>query len=355
MRKIKYQDKSQTNPKSLPVPARPAGGRQAGQILNSKHLVIWSLVIICNLVPGIWNLSYLFAQDKIVAVVNNDVITQKDLDDFSHFMRLQLSREYKGAELEKQVQSMQVDLLDRLIEDRLILQEAKKTLEEARTKKDLATIARLDIDQNKVKARLNGIRKRYASDAEFQSDLEKQGLVLADIESRIKEQLLMYAIVEQKVRDKIVIRPQEVTSFYNQNIKEFVSSEEREFEVMILENENLANAFSYNLKSGQKLADLAARYPITIDTLRAQKGGELRKEIEDEVFKLGVGEIAGPIKIDNKYYVFKLNNIIPPRQRTLSEVQERVQAFLFQKKMQEELSKWLDELKKQSYVRIIQN
>ena len=339
MRKLK----SQINPNS--------------QIKNSRQ-VSWLLifgisVVVCNFVS--WNLPCSYAQNKIIAIVNNDVITQKDLDDFINFMRVQLSREYNGAELAKQLQTLEVNLLDKLIEDRLILQEAKKTLEEAKTKKDIATVARLDVGQDRVKARINEIRRRYASDAELQNDLAGHGLVLADIEDRIKEQLLMYNIVELKIRNRVIIRPEEVTSFYNSNIKEFMAQEERELEVIALENADLAKTLAYNLKSGQKLTDLATRYSVTADTLKVTQGGDLRKDIEDAIFNLGIGEITEPIKVNNKYYIFKLNDIIPPRQQVLSEVQEKIHVFLFQKKMQEELTKWLEELKKQSYVKITQN
>lgn len=283
----------------------------------------------------------LFAQDKIIAVVNNDIVTQKDLNDFINFMRMQLSKEYEGKELEKRIQSMKLDLLDRLIEDRLILQEAKKN--------------NIKCDENRVKARINEIKRHYTSEVEFQNDLAKQGLVQADIESKIREQLLMYNIVEQKVRDKIVVRPDEVTDFYNKNIKEFHTGEERELEVIVLENEDLARTLVYNLKSGQKLEDLATRYPITVNQLKARHGEELRKDIEDAVFKLTIGEISDPIKVDDKYYIFKLDNIIPSRQLTLSEVQDKIHNFLLEKKMQEELKEWLDELKKQSYIKVIQD
>lgn len=283
----------------------------------------------------------LFAKDKIIAVVNNDIVTQKDLNDFINFMRMQLSKEYEGKELEKRIQSMKLDLLDRLIEDRLILQEAKKN--------------NIKCDEDRVKARINEIKRHYTSEVEFQNDLAKQGLVQADIESKIREQLLMYNIVEQKVRDKIVVRPDEVTDFYNKNIKEFHTGEERELEVIVLENEDLARTLVYNLKSGQKLEDLATRYPITVNQLKARHGEELRKDIEDAVFKLTIGEISAPIKVDDKYYIFKLDNIIPSRQLTLSEVQDKIHNFLLEKKMQEELKEWLDELKKQSYIKVIQD
>ena len=317
-----------------------SGKIKSGISLSNYRIAVLPFTICALTLLCYWN-SLVYAQDQIIAVVNNEVITQKDLNDFKHFMRMQLAREYEGSELEKQVKARETDLLDKLIEDRLILQEAKKS--------------DIKIDDDKVKARLNEIRKHYASDEDFKNDLEKQGLVLADIESKIREQLLMYTVVERKVRDKVIIRPEEITHFYNDNLKEFVAPEERGLESVTLENADLARTFAYNLKSGQKLTDLAARYPVTVDTLRAAQGGELRKDIEEAVFKLGIGEITEPIKVNDKYYIFKLNDIIPPRQLTLSESQEKIHAFLFQEKMEEELVKWLKELKKQSYVKVTQN
>jgi hypothetical protein len=50
-----------------------------------------------------------------------------------------------------------------------------------------------------------------------------------------------------------------------------------------------------------------------------------------------------------------LDKIIPTRQLTLSEAQDRINGFLYGNKMQAALVKWLDELKKQSYIKILQD
>lgn len=316
------------------------GGYPESKVKTTIHKLKFC-ILTCGFAFCVLNFALTcYAEDKIIAIVNSDVITQKDLNDFVSFMGMQLAREHKGRELEKMIQAMKQDLLDRLIEDRLILQEAKKN--------------NVTIDESRVKAKMNEIKKRYPSDMEFKDDLGRQGLTQADIESRIREQLLMYEIVEHMVKDKILIRPDEVTSFYNKNIKEFLSPEERELEAVTLENEDLAKTVSYGLKSGKKLADLAARYPLTVNKLKVRHQ-ELRKDIEDAVFKLGISEVSEPVKIDDKYYVFKLENIIPSRQLILSEVQDRIYAFLFDNKMQEKFAKWSDELKQKSYIKILQN
>lgn len=280
----------------------------------------------------------LYAEDKIVAIVNNDVITQKDLNDFLNYMTMQFSREYKGKDLEDKISSVKADLLSRLIEDRLILQEAKKE--------------KVAFDEGRIKSRINEVKKRYNSDAEFQADLMKQGLTQADIENKVREQLLMYGVIEQKVRSKISVRPDEVTKFYEEKKKDFSSGEEREFEAFALENEDLASSFAYNLKTGKSAEELAGRYPFTVNRFNVRQGENLKKEIEDAVFSLGVNEVSGAVRMDDKYYVFRLINIIPSKQLSLSEVQYKIQSFIFEKKMQEELVKWLDELKNKSYIKI---
>ncbi len=211
------------------------------------------------------------------------------------------------------------------------------------------------VDESRDKARINEIKKHYMTDQEFQNDLSKQGMSQADIEKKIREQFLMYNIIDQKIKSKILVRPDEVTSFYNDNKKEFIAPEQKQLDAITLENLDQAISFSYNLKRGDRMEDLAMRYPVTINKLNYSEGGELRKEIENTVKNLGIGEVSDPVKLDDKYCVFRLNATIPSKQLSLTEAQERIHEFLFNSKMQEELAKWLDELKSKSYIKISQN
>lgn len=307
-------------------------------IINSLFLVFLIFSPACYILPITCSL---YAEDKVAAVVNNEIITQKDLNDFLSFIRMQYSREFKGKVLEEKVQAMKQDLLRRLIEDRLILQQAKND--------------KVIIEPARVKAKINEIKKRYALESEFEEDLSKQGLVQADLENKIREQMLMYAVVDQKVRAKVVIRPDEITNFYNQNKRQFLKSEERQLTVIVLPDDSLAKAVSYQMRQGEKLEDLALKYPFTVDRLSVRQGEDLRKEIDEAVFKLGLGEVSDPLKIDEQYYVLRLENIIGSQQLNLAQAQDKIHAYLFEKKLQEGLTKWLDELKKRAYIKITAN
>lgn len=303
-----------------------------------------AIIILCFIVIGFFvsgSLHRAYAANKIIAIVNRDTITEKELSDFTAFMRIQFSKEFGEDEAEKKLASLKNELLNRLIDDRLVLQEAKK--------------AKIEIESGRIKARLAEIKKRYKSDLAFQSDLLRQGLSQADVENKMKEQMLMYAVIEREIRSKIQIRPDDVTSFYNKNADKFLSPGVRELDVFIFDNRNNAALFSYNLRIGKKVEDLATRYSFTFEQLKASTRDELKKEISDAVFKLGPNQVSEPVPVDKKFYVFRLVNIVLPKQQALLEAQDSIYAYLFDQRMQEEMTKWLGELKKQSYIKILKN
>lgn len=270
----------------------------------------------------------LFAQDEIVAIVNNEVITRKDLNDFTNFMRLQTG--------DKRL--TESEALQHLIDDRLILSEAKKN--------------QISVDEDRIKARIDSIKKEYRSDAQFQEDLQKQGMVQADLEARTREQMIMYNIIDLKVRSKIIINPAEVTDFYQKNAGEFRSPASWELDALVLEDWELAVKIWGRLRRGESMEDLAREYSLAINKT-SMKRGEFKRQVEDIIIRLRPQGISKPVKIENRYYVFRLNKIISEHQQPLPQAQDSIYNFLYNKKMQEELARWLDELREQSYIKIV--
>lgn len=312
---------------------------------RSKKLEVGSqkkIKSFCFLFSGFLLLAscFCFAQDKIAAVVNNDIITQKDVDDFENFMRIQMSGEYSQTQVEEKINSLRKDMLTRLIEDRLILQEAKRQ--------------NIKIDENRIKAKVHAIKRRYISDKVFCDTLKAQGLVPADIEAKIKDQMFMQTIVEAMVKDKIIVNPGEVTDFYQKYTKEFNTPETRQCDLLTIDNEQTANQIRDNLKDAGDFVKAGQEYSLSVDKMDIQPG-QLKQDVEAVIFKLKPGDISEPIFIEDQYYIFKLNKIIPPSQQGLAEVGDSIHQVIYNQKMQGKLVKWLDELKKKSYIRIMQD
>lgn len=277
----------------------------------------------------------------MVAIVNNEIITQKDLNDFLNFIRVQYSRELNGKELDEKVDSARHDLLQRLIEDRLMLQQAKTD--------------NITVDSSRVKGKVDEIKKRYATESDFERDLASQGLVQADLENKIREQMLTFAVIEQKVRSKIMVKPEEVTNFYNQNREMFLKPQEKLFTVAVLRDKPSAEGLSRDLRRGDELDGLQEKYSFTVSNLAVAQGQDLRGGIEDKIAKMSPGDVSEPLPVDGQYYVFKLDGMDESRQMTLEQSQGKIQAYLFETKLKERISDWLDELKKHSYIKIIDN
>ena len=302
-----------------------------------KMSLIFIFCLSLTVLPTV-NAATTYAEDKIVAIVNREIITQKDLDDFMNFMNLQLSAKYQGKELEDKMNEIKPDLLNRLIEDRLILEEAKKENTQA--------------DDARVKAKIDEIKSHYPSEAEFQDALVKQGLTQADIEKRIREQLLIFEIIDLQIRKKIIVSPKEVTDFYEEHEEEFVQPETRRVNSLITKNEVLANKVISSLGQVADLDKISKEYSLELNDLGAVRKGQLVKEIEDVIFNMDAGSISKAIKIGDTYYIFKLEEVLPLKKYNLVEVQEEIYYRLYELKMQEKLTRWLEDLRKKAYVEI---
>ena len=186
-----------------------------------------------------------------------------------------------------------------------------------------------------------------------QDFLVQQGVTEADLEQKMKDQMMTYEIVENKIKSKIVVKPSEITEYYEKNIGQFVVEEQREFVSIVVEAQDLAGKVSADLKAGKKAPTLETEYSIKANTFTAKKGGELKKEIEDVVFAMNVNDVSEPVKIDNVYYVFQLTKITPEYKQQLIDVQGSINRLLFDKKMQEDMIDWLEQLKKKGYIKIM--
>src|SRR3989338_10794639 len=88
--------------------------------------------------------------DRIVAIVNKESITQSEADAFLNLIIMQLSQRYQGKELEEKIEHEKQELMGKMIEERIILQEAKRKKLQARA--------------DMVKKRLEEARRSYGSD-----------------------------------------------------------------------------------------------------------------------------------------------------------------------------------------------
>ena len=95
--------------------------------------------------------------DRVVAVVNDDVITQSEMDGLLRPLYEQYMREYSGATVMKMLGDAQDKILSQLIEDKLVYQEAVKK--------------KIEVSENDIDKEMNYFKQRFGSSVELEKAL----------------------------------------------------------------------------------------------------------------------------------------------------------------------------------------
>ncbi len=285
------------------------------------------------------------AEDAIIAVVNDEIITLKDLREYLNAVYLQLESEGKGEEeIKKIMADYEVNGVHQLIDDKLLVVEANK--------KEMQIRPKLIDDQ------IDKIKIRYSSEKEFMDALTSDGLTVSDLRNRITDQMKSKYIVEMEVRSKVVVNPQEVTDFYKNHFLEFQSPEKIKLKSIFIaygsdKSKALekANQALSKLKEGANFTDVLKKYSDAPSIGLIQKG-QLLTSLEKTIFKLKEGSISELIETETGFYIFAVEQKIAPEIKTLEDVKEKITSDLFQEKFRLRLKEWLKELREKAYIEI---
>lgn len=246
--------------------------------------------------------------DAIVAVVNTDVITMKELSDRIQIIEQRMRRQ--NMQLPPR-DILQKQLLERLIVNRAQMQMARDSgIRVDDTMLDRA-VARI--------AEQNGITVQTLRD-----QLERDGVSFARFRDEIREEITLQRLREREVDNKLQIAESEIDSFLassgtrNVNAPQeiniaqiLVRVPENASAQQIADRKKRAEQAIEQLKSGSEFAKVAASFSDSGD---AMAGGELGwrspsrlpQLFVEAVDKLADGEIAPLVRSANGFHVLKL-------------------------------------------------
>jgi foldase protein PrsA len=283
--------------------------------------------------------------DAIIAVVNDELITLKELKDYIQITYVNLASEGMDETTLNEIKNdLQANGIHKLIEDKLILSEANKLEMEVRAKA--------------VDDRIEKIKANYPSEQDFIVMLIENGSTITDLRNKITDQFKIKFAIDHFVRSKVFVNPQEVTNYYEENKQKFQKPEQANLQSIFIKSQDDKAAAQQKaekaydeIKSGKDFTEVASQYS-DIPSIGLIERGQLLADIEEKVFSLTEGEISGIITVDAGFYIFKLMNKIPAQVASLQDVKEDIKNFLFQENFRERYTQWIEELKKSAYVEI---
>ena len=289
--------------------------------------------------------------DKIVVVVNSEIITQREVDVLLAPVYAQFRNMYKGEDLIKKLEEVRERILKQLIEDRLILSEAKKQ--------------NISVEEKDIDSRIDDVKKRVGSQRDLEKMLIEQNLTMREMRDRFKEKIMIRKLIDQKIGARIIITPIEVKNYYNEHKDDFLQPEEIKLRSILIKPKQeqggdagalqLARDILKRLREGCDFESLAREYSVGPGASEGGlmgyvKKGDLMPQIEGIVFNLKEGEITGIIQSSLGYHIFKVDEKKERRVKDLSEVRQDVEEFLYRQKADEKARGWIDSLAKSAYI-----
>lgn len=288
--------------------------------------------------------------DRVAIVVNTEIITESEIDRALAPVYSQYRTTYQGDQLIKKLEESRQKIVEQMIEDKLILCEAKKQ--------------NIEVDDTQIEDRLNEMRGRFGSKENLEAALQQQRLTIKELKSRIREQLMTKAMVDRKIGGRIAITPVEVKNYYDSHKDEFAEAEERKISNILIKLKKdvdasktlqLAREVARRLKSGGDFAALAQVYSEGPGAegggaMGYVKKGDLLPEVESVVFSLNEGQTSNMVQTSLGYHFFKVEEIKKARELPLSEVQREVEDSIYREKIKEKIKGWVEGLKKNAYI-----
>ena len=292
------------------------------------------------------------AVNKILAVVNDEVVTETDLDEALASGIDELKKEYSGDELKAKTEEARKELLNQMIENKLILQEAKKD--------------NITADDSEVESRLRDVKSRFPSEDVFYAEVEKSGVSTEVLKKRYRDNIMMTKLVDHEVRGKVVVTVTEIESYYKKHAEELKAPESVHLRGIILrvdpastedEIKQKADDMVKLARDGRDFGELAKTYS---QGAKAKEGGDfgfiekgqMRDDFEKVIFALKPGEVSDPIKTDTGYYIFKVDEKKDSYLRPLSEARSDIENIIFREKAQKRYQDWMAKLKRDAFIQV---
>lgn len=298
--------------------------------------------------------------DKVVAVVNDDIITLSELEAETSEIYKTLAQNNSPEELLEAMDEAREMALNKMIDQTLMKQKARQF--------------NLSVSEQEINTAFERMRSKMSlSPAEFRTKLQETGISEEQYRSKLSDNILQSKIVSVDVRSKIVVTDEMILEYYDQHYTSRVN--EGDFYLLQIgfswENDDgkgveerqahalkLAERIHKLAQDGQDFKTLAQKFS---DLPSAIDGGDIGVFTLDEmaaamrgaVKDLQPGEISPIIELGSGYQFFKLLSgedeaivVTSSFESSKEEIREK----LYEIKMQEAYQAWAKELKQSAYI-----
>lgn len=262
--------------------------------------------------------------DRILAVVNDDIIVQSELDDAIRTIKQQLQQQNRPVPPDS---ALQRQVLERLIVMRLQLQ--------------LANSTGIRVDDETLNRTVQNIAQQNGmSLSEFRNILERDGFSFAKFREDIRNEIIINRLQQRQVTNRITVTEQEVDNFLaNQNVQGTKNVKYRLAHILIATPEGASpqQIQEARAKAQQVLEELRAGADFTQKAIAVSGGqqaleggdlgwrepGQIPTLFVDTVLKMKPGEIGDPVRSPSGFHIVKLVDVQDNEKHIITQTRAR--------------------------------
>jgi peptidyl-prolyl cis-trans isomerase SurA len=322
----------------------------SSQVARKVFLFILLIITVLLMVSSNSNSAVLL--DRVVATVNDEVITWSELMSTVMFESKTLLDKAATEERKKQIKEMERPFLEELINLRLQLQAARQM--------------RLGVEAAEIDGSIDEIKSKYnLTDESLNASLVAEGLTMTEYRSRLKDQILLQKTVNFAVQSKVVITDREIEEHYNQNKDMFAGKDSQKIsQIFFLDPKDSsarselftrAEDITRDIQDGKDFSELAHEFSEGPERefggdLGYLKLGSALKEVEDAALALKIGEVSKPFWSPAGLHIIKLED--RRGDSGIDKVREQIKEKLFQEAFQSKYRQWRAGLREKAYIEI---
>ena len=318
---------------------------------NKKVFRFYIVLIITGLIWGV-NPSLAFGEvvDRIVAVIDNDIILLSGLNKKFQPYAVRIKREQFPVEKEKALlYKVRNDLLKQLIDQKLTDHEIKR-------KHITVSSTQVDNAIEKIK------EENLYSDEELRIALAKEGLTMQAYRIELKEQILRTRLVNFEVKSRIIITKEDIRAYYKKNIGDFIGEKEYHLRNIIFkipefvdDDERAAisarmDRIYQRLNNGALFSELSAELSASSTgagsgDLGIIKESMLAPQIKKALNGLDQGGYTKVLDTDQGFQIFYIEEILALKGKSLEEAGFEIKNKLFAQVVNKRFNDWLEKLR----------
>jgi peptidyl-prolyl cis-trans isomerase SurA len=284
--------------------------------------------------------------ERILAVVNDEVITKSEVDQMAKAMQGQpgMKLPVSGKELEKQ-------LVEALIMQKLAKAEAKRRG---------ITVSDKEVDQAFAEFKK---RNNIESDEVLSKALAKEGMTVKGLKQQISDQMTQERLVSIVAAGKAVVTESEVRNYYD---KEFPKTGGGQIHLKVLnmpfppgateaqkeEVKKKAEVILQEYRKGVPWDQLRDKYNVLIQDMGFISESDLDPELAQFLGKVKTGETA-PVQTLNGFQLVQVVDRKDSKTRSFEEAAPEIRELLQHRGMEKTFKEWIKGQREKSLIKIM--